>query len=131
MTHHLAVLGAGVMGTGIATLAMGSGFAVTLIDLDEEILGRARAQVTRQLRLARMIGALPAGQRPGELTTGTDLSRVATATAVVESVTEHAGVKASVLAAVSTVVDPGTVLMSNTSAIPIDELAQAVAWPGD
>ncbi|GHJ43201.1 3-hydroxybutyryl-CoA dehydrogenase [Catellatospora sp. TT07R-123] len=131
MTHRLAVLGAGVMGTGIAALAVGSGLAVTLIDLSEQILDRARAQVTRQLRLARLIGAVPAGRRPGELTTTTDLSRVAEATAVVESVTERADVKASVLAAVSTMVGPGTVLISNTSAIPIDELARAIARPGD
>lgn len=131
MTHRLAILGAGVMGTGIATLAVGGGLAVTLIDVSEQILDRARAQVTQQLRLARLIGALPAGQRPGELTTATDLSRAAGATAVIEAVTERADVKASVLEAVSTVVKPGTVLISNTSAIPIDELARAIVRPGD
>lgn len=131
MTHRLAVVGAGVMGTGIAALAVGSGLAVTLIDLSEQILERARAQMTQQLRLARLIGALPAGQRPGELTTATDLSRVAGVTAVVESVTERAEVKASVLAEVSTVAGQDAVLMSNTSAIPIGELAQAIARPGD
>ncbi|MEA2138959.1 MAG: methoxymalonate biosynthesis protein, partial [Solirubrobacteraceae bacterium] len=51
--------------------------------------------------------------------------------AVVESVTELPRVKARVLAEASAVVAPGTLLMTNTSGIPVDELADAVARPED
>jgi methoxymalonate biosynthesis protein len=127
--HRIGVLGAGVMGTGIATLAVGRGLSVVLVDVDSGTLAAARAQVYRQLRLARLIGALPAGGPTGELATGTAVADVADATAVVESVTERAELKATVLAAASAAVRPGTLLVSNTSAIPIDELADATARP--
>jgi methoxymalonate biosynthesis protein len=41
--HRLAILGGGVMGTGIATLAVGHGIPVVLVDVSEEVLNRTRA----------------------------------------------------------------------------------------
>ncbi|MBO8191105.1 3-hydroxyacyl-CoA dehydrogenase family protein [Streptomyces oryzae] len=130
-THRLMVLGAGVMGVGIATLGIGSGLPVTLVDVDEGKLGQARRQIRRELKLARLMGALPEGTAPGELTTTTSAKEGAAATAVIEAVTELAEVKAAVLAEVSALVAPGTPVVSNTSSIPIDELADAVARPED
>jgi methoxymalonate biosynthesis protein len=129
--RQLGVLGAGVMGTGITTLALGHGCSVVLVDVDERILERARAQVAQQLRLARLMGGLPAATPAGELVTTTDVAGAAAATAVIESVTERADLKAEVLTAVSEVVAEGTPLLSNTSAIPIDELAGSVARPAE
>ncbi|MDX6682719.1 MAG: methoxymalonate biosynthesis protein [Solirubrobacteraceae bacterium] len=128
---RLAVLGAGVMGTAIATLAIGRGFAVTLLDVDAGALERARRAVPQQLRMARLMGALPRGAGAGELTTTSAIYDLAGAGAVVESVTELPRVKARVLAEASAVVAPGTLLMTNTSGIPVDELADAVARPQD
>jgi methoxymalonate biosynthesis protein len=128
---RLAVLGAGVMGTAIATLAIGRGFAVTLLDVDAGALERARRAVPQQLRMARLMGALPRGAGAGELTTTSAIYDLAGAGAVVESVTELPRVKARVLAEASAVVAPGTLLMTNTSGIPVDELADAVARPED
>lgn len=128
-THRLAVLGAGVMGTGIATLAVGRGLPVTLVDIDQTRLDTARAQVGRQLRLAQLMGSLPREQAAGELRTSTSLSEIGEATAVIESVTERAELKAAVLAEACAAVRPGTLLVSNTSAIPIDELAESTSRP--
>jgi methoxymalonate biosynthesis protein len=50
-------------------------------------------------------------------------------TAVIEAVPERAELKVRVLADVSSVIDRGTLLASNTSVIPIDELAEALPWP--
>ncbi|MFF6901297.1 3-hydroxyacyl-CoA dehydrogenase family protein [Streptomyces hydrogenans] len=129
--HRLAVIGAGVMGTGITTLALGRGVDVVLVDVSEAVLDKARAAVAGQLRFARMMGKLPREGATGELVTTTRLADVAGATAVVEAVTELAPLKAKVLAEVSAVVAPGTLLISNTSAVPIDEQADAVARPED
>jgi methoxymalonate biosynthesis protein len=128
---RVAVLGAGVMGTGIAALAVGCGVPVVLVDVDDETLARARASVAQQSRLAQLMGALPGATAAGELTTTTDVGRVAGATAVIESVTERIEVKAAVLTAATAVISPGTLVVSNTSAIPIDELAQHVTRPED
>lgn len=130
-SSRVAVLGAGVMGTGIATLAVGSGVPVVLVDVNEERLAAARAAVAQQLRLAQFLGHLSATTTAAELETTVDPARVADATAVIEAVTERMAAKAAALAGVSTVIAPGTLVVSNTSAIPIDELAQHVARPAD
>ncbi|MFD5829162.1 3-hydroxyacyl-CoA dehydrogenase family protein [Lentzea sp. NPDC060358] len=127
----IAVLGAGVMGTGIATLAIGHGIDVTLVDVDDDKLATARAAVKQQLRGAKIMGTMPKAGPVGELVCTTDLSDVAAAGAVVEAVTELADLKAKVLAEVSAIVAPGTLLLTNTSAIPVDELASVVQRPED
>jgi methoxymalonate biosynthesis protein len=128
---RLAVLGAGTMGTGVATLALGHGLDVLLVDVNETVLAAARARVADQLRLAQLMGSLPRDRRPGTLHTGTAVAAAAGWPAVVESVTENAAVKATVLAQASEAVELGTLLVSNTSAIPIDELAGATRSPAD
>lgn len=127
----VAVLGAGVMGTGIATLLLGHGLPVMLVDVTETVLATARDQVRDQARLATIMGAFPAGSRTGELVTTTALADIHPAGFVVESVTERPGVKAEVLAGASAAVAAGTPVISNTSAIPIDTMARWVARPAD
>jgi methoxymalonate biosynthesis protein len=129
--HQLAVLGAGVMGVGIAALAVGRGLPVTLVDPDEAKLLQARAGVAQQLRMAQLLGAMPRIGPVGDLVTTTSIDDVAGATAVVESITELPELKAKALAAVSEAVRHGTLLVSNTSAIPIDELAGYTSRPAE
>lgn len=126
----IGVLGAGVMGAAIATLAIGHGVPVVLVDVDDDTLAKARKEVRQQLKLARLMGKLP---RTGEaeLVTTTDYADLADVTSVIEAVTEKPELKAKVLAEVSGVVKPGTVIVSNTSAIPVDEMADSVARPED
>lgn len=128
--HRLAILGAGVMGTAIATLAVGRGLSVTLIDTDPDKAEQASGSVRQQLRLAQLMGKLPRTETTGELTVASTVD-VTDATTVIEAVTERAELKAKVLAEVSAAVEPGTLLVSNTSAIPVDELAGATARPAD
>jgi methoxymalonate biosynthesis protein len=129
--RRLAVLGAGVMGVGIATLAVGHGVPTLLIDLDAETLRRAEAGVRQQVRLGRLMGSFPAGTVDGELTTSVDPADVAGAGAVIESVTERLEAKSAALGAATAVLSAGTLVVSNTSAIPIDELAQYTQHPQD
>jgi methoxymalonate biosynthesis protein len=124
-----AVLGAGVMGVGIAALAIGRGLPVLLVDADPAQRDAARRRVQGQLRTARLLGALPRDTVPGELRVSADIAEVADATVVVESVTERAPVKAAVIAAASAAAPPGTLLTTNTSAIPVRELVAATRHP--
>ncbi|MEV0696784.1 3-hydroxyacyl-CoA dehydrogenase family protein [Saccharopolyspora sp. NPDC050389] len=127
--HRLTVLGAGVMGSNITTLAVGYGLPVHLVDVDQSTLDQARARIDRQLRHAHLLGALPAGQPAGELVTSTSVAGAEGATAVLEAVTELPEVKRKVLSEVAAVVPPGAPLVSNTSGIPIDELAEDLPRP--
>ena len=130
--NRLVILGAGVMGNGIATLALGNGVPVVLVDIADAILARARVRIERQLRHGQLLGAFPASRSAGALTTTTSTAAAAAgAVAVIEAVTEDAAAKAKVLSALSAMVTAGTPLISNTSSIPIGELARTVERPAD
>jgi methoxymalonate biosynthesis protein len=129
--HRIAVIGGGVMGTNIAALAIGHGIPVVLVEVDDAALSRAKETVRQKLRHAQLMGALPAGRRPGEFTQSLSAADASDATTVIEAVTELPEAKAKVLAEVSASARPGTLLISNTSCIPIDEMAGSVARPDE
>ncbi|MFF3781149.1 3-hydroxyacyl-CoA dehydrogenase family protein [Streptomyces sp. NPDC001933] len=130
-TYRLAVLGAGVMGVGISVLALGRGVPVVLVDVDPERLDQARGRVEQELRLAQLMGARAEDAPVGELVTTGSLADVAGADAVIEAVTEDAALKVKALTEVSAVVPRGTLLVTNTSSIPVDETALQVPRPED
>jgi methoxymalonate biosynthesis protein len=125
--HRLAVVGGGVMGTNISVLAIGHGVPVVLVDLDEAVLAKAKETIAFKLRHAQLMGKLPTDRTPASLITSVSLADAAEATTVIEAVTEIPETKAKVLSEVSQVVRPGTLLISNTSCIPIDEMASSTA----
>ncbi len=129
--HRITVLGAGTMGAGITSLALGHGVPVTLVDVDQAALDRARARIDHQKRVAQLMGAVPEGAAPGELSTTTSLDSTADATVVVEAVTEQYDLKSVLLTEVGARTKPGTVLITNTSSIPVDDLAGYLARPGE
>ncbi|WP_141576714.1 3-hydroxyacyl-CoA dehydrogenase family protein [Actinomadura sp. WMMA1423] len=129
--HRLLVLGGGTMGSGIAALALGHGVPVTLVEVDAARLAAASAAVRTKVRHAQLMDALPEGRSPAELTGATEIPAPAAATAVIEAVTENAEDKAKALTAAMAAVPPGTPVISNTSGIPIDEMARWLPRPAD
>ncbi len=129
--HRLAIVGAGVMGTNITTLAIGHGVPVVLVDVSEDVLATARKTIKQKTRHAQLMGSLPADRTPGELVTSTSLADVAGATTVIEAVIETAEMKEKVLTEVGGLISEGTTLISNTSCIPIDEMAEWVVRPDE
>lgn len=123
------MLGAGVMGRGIATLAIGRGIAVSLVDVDETALSAARATIATELRLARLLGGVPRVGPVGELDTTTSVAAVGEADVVVEAISEDVHSKVAAHVAVCAVVRPGTLRVTNTSSIPIAEMAVTVPDP--
>jgi len=127
--HRLAVLGAGTMGVGIASMALGHGLPVTLVDIEPDKLARARGTVSDQLRLAELLQALPPDRVAGKLTTSTEIAATTGATALIEAITEQAELKAKALTAVCPLLPSAAPIITNTSSIPVDELADAVDDP--
>ncbi|MER7006049.1 3-hydroxyacyl-CoA dehydrogenase family protein [Dactylosporangium sp. NPDC000555] len=127
--QRIAVVGAGVMGVGIATLALVRGLPVLLVDVDEARLDDARARIAAELRMAQLMGRHSADAATGVLETATTAGGVAERTVVIEATTEDPRIKAKVIAELSAAVRPGTPLVSNTSSIPIDELASFAERP--
>ena len=127
-----AVLGAGIMGGGIAYQSASKGTPIIMKDIADKALdigmGEANkllsAQVTRKKMTPDKAGAVLSTIRPtlnyGDFG-GVDI--------VVEAVVENPKVKKSVLADVEKVVKPGTIIASNTSSISIEELSTALQAP--
>jgi 3-hydroxybutyryl-CoA dehydrogenase len=132
MAGRLAVIGAGLMGSGIAQVAAQAGWQVTLRDLDDAATGRGMRAI--EASYARFVkkGALSDGEVQaalGRIATATDLDAAADADIVVEAVFERLDVKRDVFAALDGICKDGAVLATNTSAIPITQIAAATRRP--
>jgi 3-hydroxyacyl-CoA dehydrogenase/enoyl-CoA hydratase/carnithine racemase len=127
-----AVVGAGIMGAGIAASHLRAGFAVTLVDVQPETLARSVTGILNEAawdRGTKRSDNARALALAGRLRTATHSSALADADLVIESVLERTDVKRQVLAEIEQVVGPGTVIATNTSTNPISKLATALADP--
>jgi 3-hydroxybutyryl-CoA dehydrogenase len=132
MAGRLAVVGAGLMGSGIAQVAAQAGWQVTLRDLDDAAVQRGLAAVRASLERFAAKGTLPAGEVDpilARITPTTDLAAAADADVVVEAVFEQLDVKQEVFGALDRICRPEAVLATNTSAIPITQIAAATSRP--
>ncbi|MEU7441906.1 3-hydroxyacyl-CoA dehydrogenase family protein [Streptomyces sp. NPDC044780] len=127
----IAVFGAGVMGRSITALALGRGVDVVLVDVSEDILQKARTEIAQQMRHGQFMGAFPDGQVAGTLTTTLSGTDAADAGVVIEAITEDASLKARIMAEISGMLPAGIPVITNTSGIPIAELAKSVRRPED
>src|SRR5690242_20172720 len=116
----VAVIGAGIMGRGIAHVAALAGFRTVLNDVSTELLEKAKQQVAEDLRKGVQIGKLDAPSMNSSLdrlSLENDLERAArTADIVIEAVPERIDLKLDVFSRLDKFCPPQTVLASNTSA---------------
>ena len=129
----VAVLGAGMMGAGIAHAAAFSGIDVVLKDATIEAGERGKANVAKLLDQRVAKGRMKPEQRDAILDrveVTTDYSALKGCDLVIEAVFEDRAVKNEVNAAAQAAVGPDAVLASNTSTLPITGLAEAVPDPG-
>lgn len=133
MSKKLAVIGSGLMGSGIAQVAAVAGYEVVVRDVTEDALGRGLASIRTSLdRFAakERISRPDADAAVGRIRTTTSLAEAASdADIVVEAVFERLDVKREVFEALDEVCKDGAVLGTNTSAIPITQIAAATRRP--
>ena len=132
MAGRLAVIGAGLMGSGIAQVAAQAGWTVTLRDLDEPALTRALTSIRSSLEKFAAKGTISSDDVEatlGRITTTTDIGAAADADIVVEAVYESLDVKRGVFAELDRLCRPDAILATNTSAIPITSIAAATQRP--
>ncbi|MEW2519145.1 3-hydroxyacyl-CoA dehydrogenase family protein [Actinacidiphila alni] len=132
MAKKLAVVGAGLMGSGIAQVSAQAGYEVVLRDVTDAALKRGTDGIRASYEKFVAKGKLAAEDAEAALariTTTTDLDAAADADIVVEAVFEQIEVKQEIFRALDTIVGDDTVLASNTSAIPITKIAAATAHP--
>lgn len=124
-----AVVGCGIMGSGITFVARAAGFPVTAVEPSDELVAAARDRVDRHEAQARKRGAELPNLGPLEMTT--DLTAAVTgADIVVEAVPEDLDIKRDVFAHIGAAAGSDTVVASNTSGLSIEQLGLATGRPG-
>lgn len=127
------VVGAGLMGTGIAHAFASSGFPTVLVDNRADSLERARAQIHKILDDGVKLGKVEAAVAQAgkdRLTIDTELARGAQGAALlVETVTENLAIKKDVVATAAARMRADALIATNTSALSVTEIATAVPLP--
>lgn len=130
--ESVAVVGGGFMGSGIAESVAVAGLPVVVRDVDQHSVEQARGRIETSLARAVRRGKLDQDRAQSvwdriELTT--ELDAVAGADLVVEAVPENRELKLEVMRAIDAIVPGDVIVASNTSSIPIAELAQTMRAP--
>lgn len=128
----VAVIGAGLMGSGIAQTFAQAGYEVTNIDTFPASLEKAGANVARLFEKKVAKGKLTEEEKKkilGRLTYSGNMEDVKGAALIVEAVPENMELKKSVFATVDGLADPDSILVSNTSGLSISEIAAATKRP--
>jgi 3-hydroxyacyl-CoA dehydrogenase/enoyl-CoA hydratase/3-hydroxybutyryl-CoA epimerase len=130
--HTLGVLGAGFMGAGIASIAVQQGTSVRLKDTDTARIGKGLASIRAVLqeRLAKKQITRQGFEDSLSLVGGTtNYAGFESADLVIEAVFEDLDLKHRVLEEVEPAIDPTAIYASNTSTIPIAEIAHVARYP--
>src|SRR4030042_6202917 len=119
------IIGGGLMGSGIAQVCAQAGISVFITDINQEILSRAlkniawsRGKFIEKGKVKESLETIA-----GRIRTGTDFSAAANMDLAIEAVFEKLELKHEIFKKLDEVCGPQTVLASNTSGIPITEIA--------
>lgn len=129
---EIAVVGAGFMGSGIAESAARAGVAVHVFEPAEAALERSRSKLAESVSHAVERGKLTRPEADaliGRVAYSTDLASITGAELVVEAIVEDEDVKGRVFSELDEVMPDAAILASNTSSIPIAQLAAATGRP--
>lgn len=133
MTHptHIAIIGGGTMGNGIAQTAAISGYTVTLVDSFPAALERASATIEASITRMHSKGKLTDEQVAAAraIAMGSDLALAHTADLVIEAVPENLDLKRRIFTDLDHIAPPHAILASNTSSISITALGAATRRP--
>ncbi len=125
------VVGGGTMGNGIAQVCAQSGISVVLCDISEEVLETAVKKinwsVSKFVEKGKVSGTVE--EIMSRITTSTQYDAAENADLVIEAVFESLEVKQDVFGKLGPIVGPNAILASNTSAIPISQIAAGVPHP--
>lgn len=122
------VAGAGAMGAGIAQVFAAAGFAVTLYDLSEQQLEKAKSGIDKNLAEAITRGKTTEADKQAisaRISFTTDLNALV-ADLIIEAIVEKLEPKRELFSALAAINSPETILATNTSSIPVTRIARGI-----
>lgn len=132
MIERIGVLGAGLMGNGIAHVFAQEGYEVVMYDIVPEQLEKALVTIRQNLERQAKKGAVPetlVAETMGRIKVTQDMADLAQSDFAVEAVTEHEPLKLDIFRNLDATVKEGAILASNTSSIPITKIAAVTGRP--
>lgn len=130
--RNAALLGAGVMGGGIAWIFANNNINIRIKDITQKAITLGYNQIIKifnQLKKIRKLTPEEANMKIGKVTSGLDFAGFSNVDFMIEAVVENMAVKKSVLAEAETKIKNDTVIVSNTSSLSISEMAHALQNP--
>lgn len=124
------VVGAGIMGAGVGQLCAQKGYEVTIVDISEEIVEKAKGKVSAGLSRRVEKGKITQEEMESVLSRmnwSTDLDLAKESDFVVEAVSENLGVKKEIFKKLDSICLPETILATNTTALSVSEVASATS----
>ncbi|MGE4631723.1 MAG: 3-hydroxyacyl-CoA dehydrogenase family protein [Planctomycetota bacterium] len=133
MVQRVTVIGAGTMGLGIAQVTAIHGIETVLCDLSEELLATARSAISKSVEKGIDRGKTPEQARDNLqqflTTTTTTVEACAESDFIIEAVPESQDLKSKIFQQVEQACDAGAILATNTSSLPISQLASGLKNP--
>lgn len=129
---HAAVIGAGLMGSGIAQWLSSRGVSVILRDVNSEAIDRGLAKIEKTYADAvkrGLLGADKAQEGRARIVASTQPGMMRDVQIVIEAASEKLEIKKQIFVDLAATTPPKAILATNTSALPIDELATAIESP--
>lgn len=130
--EKVGVVGCGLMGSGIAEVAAKSGFDVVVREVSTDFLEAGQGRIRKSLDRAVDKGKLDAADRDAawdRMGFTTDLADLADRDLVIEAIVEDMGAKNELFSALNDLCGPETIFASNTSSLPITDMAAATGRP--
>ncbi|USK74964.1 3-hydroxybutyryl-CoA dehydrogenase [Peribacillus frigoritolerans] len=126
------VIGAGQMGSGIAQVCAMSGYEVILHDLKDEYVEKGLGTIAKNLSRQVEKGKMESGEKDAilsRLTSSTNLKNAAAVDLVIEAAVENMEIKTRIFAELDEITPRHVILATNTSSLPITEIAAATKRP--
>ena len=130
--EKIMIIGAGQMGGGIAQVAAQAGLQVVLNDIDAALIDKRMAFIDKTLTRNVEKGRITEGEKQAalaRLVPSTDLQDAAGADFVIEAASENMDIKAKIFRRLDELAKPGVILATNTSSLPITEIAAVTGRP--
>ncbi len=126
------VLGCGTMGSGISEVCARAGYQVVFREVDDDRVADGLARIKHSMERAVERGKLASGERDaalGRITGATSFEALKDADLVVEAIPEHLDLKQEAFAALDGILQPHAILATNTSSLPVIEMAVRTERP--